>query len=233
MDGQSGEKSRNVVERMIAVMAEVGHIGKDRKAPGLNYAFRGIDDITVVVQPLFVKHGVIMTARVLEQVREQVHTSKGAAMISVRLTMEHTFRAPDGSTVVASAVGEALDQMDKASNKAMTAALKATLTTSFTIPVNDPEADTEAAPQVEVAHAPKAQAKPAATPPKAAPVDDLERTKGLARARFETSATEDELNAVWKELVTPMPPPDRKEMEPAFRARREAIKAAAKEDVPF
>lgn len=176
MDGAAAA-SKNAVERMIDVMREVGSIGKDRKSPTLQYAFRGIDDITPVVQPLFVKHGLILTMRILRTEREVVQTSKGTSMFSVRLEVEHTFRSPDGSTVVASAWGEAMDQMDKASNKAMTAALKATLTTSFTIPVNDPEADTEASPQAEIA-TPGKSAKAATA--KAAPA--ASRSAGTPRA---------------------------------------------------
>lgn len=168
MDGStSSTKTKNVVERMIDVMKEVGSIGKDRASPDLKYKFRGIDDITPVVQPLFVKHGVVLTMRVIDREREVVHTSSGKPMFSVRLLVEHTFRAPDGSTVVTSSFGEAMDNMDKASNKAMTAALKATLTTSFTIPVNDPEADTEASAPVELAgktEAPRPQPKPTSAP---------------------------------------------------------------------
>lgn len=209
MDGQTaGEKSRNVVERMLAVMAEVGSIGKGREAPGLKYKFRGIDDITPVVQPLFVKHGVVLTQRVVEREREVVKTSAGTAMFSVRLLVEHTFRAPDGSTVVTSSLGEAMDGMDKATNKAMTAALKATLTTSFTIPVNDPEADTEASPQVQVA-APAAKPAPR-------PAQSTQRTNAAPRPAQASSGRSGTLN-----------------FPPYGRAKGQPIAGASAQDLDF
>lgn len=226
--GTTAVKALNVVERMIAVMAEVGHIGKKKQSPDLKYPFRGIDDITPVVQPLFVKHGVLLTARVIDREREVVTTSGGKAMFSVRLLVEHTFRAPDGSTVIASAFGEAMDNMDKASNKAMTAALKATLTTSFTIPVNDPEADTEAS-----KHTPLESTKAAKTSPVAVPrsesgraatfaPDEVEKEKGLLRALFETSASVAELDAHWTR-VKKLPNADIAELTPVFKARKTTL----------
>jgi hypothetical protein len=60
--------------------------------------------------------------------------------------------------------------------------------------------------------------------PPAKPDEDREKKKGLARARFETSVTEDELNAVWRELVGKMPQADQDELAVPFKARRAAIR---------
>jgi hypothetical protein len=222
MDGSTAAPAaKNVVERMIDVMAEVGVIGKNRKAPGLNYAFRGIDDIMPVIQPLLVKHGVLMTPEVIEREREAVLSKGGSGMISVRVLVRHTFEAPDGSTKIATTLGEALDSMDKATNKAMTAALKAALTTSFAIPTHDPEADTEASPQVELAH-PKAASKPKAAPAPAVAPDAVEKEKATLRALFETSATVAELDATWAR-VKALPNPDIAELTPVFKARKNIL----------
>ncbi len=137
------DETNSVEARMLKVMAEAGVIGKDRKAPGLNYAFRGIDDILPILQPLFIKHGVLPVPEVIERERETVQTSNGKPMFSVRLLVRFTFRAPGAVPVVAVTLGEAMDSGDKASNKAMTAAFKAALTMSFSIPTHESDRDTE------------------------------------------------------------------------------------------
>jgi hypothetical protein len=155
-------KGRNVVERLIDVMGEIGAIGKNRKAPGLNYAFRGIDDILPDAQVLCVKHGVLHMPRVLERERETVMTRGGTPMVSVRLLIEHTFTAPDMTSVKAVTVGEAMDSGDKATNKAHTAALKLALTEGLLIPTHESDRDTEEhSPEI----AAPLKAKPAAAKP--------------------------------------------------------------------
>lgn len=225
----SGEKS-GVVEAMLKVMGEIGVIGKDRDNKSQGYKFRGIDDVLAVAQPIMVKHGVLCTPEVIEREREALPTKSGGTQFSVRVLVRHTFRAVDGSTVVATTLGEAMDSGDKASNKAMSAAFKYALTESFAIPTKESDRDTEE-------HSPEVGpmgARP--TPPKAAgaPTDDLEKAKARARAAFETSATVAELDESWNKLVKPLPPADREELTPAFVARKKVLKAAATkvEEVP-
>lgn len=137
------ETPKKIHAAMLAVLAEVGAIGKNRTNSTQNYKFRGIDDVLAHLQPLMAKHGVLCTPRVLEREREVLQTRNGGSMVSVRLLVEHTFRAADDSTVVATTLGEAMDSGDKASNKAMSAALKYALTESFAIPTYETNVDTE------------------------------------------------------------------------------------------
>lgn len=221
MDGQGGSTTASGIFRaMLAVMTEVGAIGKSKQNVQQGYKFRGIDDVLAVLQPLFVKHGIICTPEVLTEEREMLTTKSGGSMASVRLKVRHTYEAADGTTKVATTYGEAMDSGDKAGNKAMSAALKYSHTMSFSIPTYETDRDTEeASPEMAAKTSPaKAAAKP----------DDLERAKGLAHARFETSTTEAELEAAWNQLVKPMPPADRAEVAPSFNERRAAIRRATK-----
>lgn len=68
--------------------------------------------------------------------------------------------------------------------------------------------------------------------PIAKPVDELEKRKGIALARLETSVTESELNAVWSELVGKMPKSDQDELTPPFKARRAAIRESTRKPNP-
>ncbi|HEY0883296.1 MAG TPA: ERF family protein [Archangium sp.] len=217
--------SGKIIEAMVKVMAEVGVIGKDRKNPQQGYQFRGIDDVLAVVQPLLAKHGVIVTPEVVEHERETLPTKSGGTQFSVRLLVRHTFRHIDGSFVVATTLGEAIDTGDKASNKAMSQALKYAVTESFAIPTKESDRDTEE-------HSPEVGAMPArSTPPAStkasAPADDLERAKAKARAAFETSPDLPSLEDSWNKLVRPLPKADADELIPAYRARQQAIRQAS------
>ena len=151
-------KSGLIYEALAKVMGEVGVVGKSRKNTQQNYAFRGIDDVVSACQDVLVKHGVVVAPRVIEHHRETLATKSGGAMASVRLLVEHTFFAKDGSFVVATNLGEAMDSGDKASNKAMSAALKYALVETLMIPTYETDRDTEEA-------SPEMAPRPAAAPP--------------------------------------------------------------------
>src|SRR5688572_4488892 len=110
------------------VMLDVGAVGKSRKNQQQNYQFRGIDDVMAHVQEVMANHGVICVPSVRERERELIPTKSGGSMASVRLLVDHVFYASDGSSVICTTLGEAMDSGDKASNKAMSAALKYALT---------------------------------------------------------------------------------------------------------
>lgn len=149
---------------LAKVMAEVGHIGKTRKNQAQNYQFRGVDDVVAHVQDIMAQHGVLCVPRVVERERDIVPSKSGGSMASVRLLVEHTFFAADGSSVVCTTLGEAMDSGDKASNKAMSAALKYALTETLLIPTYEVDRDTEEhSPQV-APPAPKAPPAPASKP---------------------------------------------------------------------
>lgn len=143
MDGQSGETKKGIHTAILAVMKEVGVIGKDRLNEGQNYKFRGIDDVVERVGPLLVKHGITCMPTDITAYRAvQVETKKGHAM-HVTCIVEHTYEAADGSKRIAKTLGEAMDSGDKASNKAMSAALKYSHCEVFEIATFGKDADTE------------------------------------------------------------------------------------------
>src|SRR5690242_13529352 len=112
-----------IFKAIPAIMAEVGHISKDRKNPQQGYAFRGIDDVYAAVQLVLAKHGVFVVPRVLEYAWEERQTKSGGAMFHLRSKIAHTFYADDGSSVESITLGESMDSGDKSANKAMSAAM--------------------------------------------------------------------------------------------------------------
>jgi hypothetical protein len=202
-------KAPKVVSAIARVMAEVGAVGKSRKNSAQNYAFRGVDDVAHV-QEVMAKCGLVVIPRVVEREREMLASKSGGSMVSVRLLVEHTFYCEeDGSSVVCTTLGEAMDSGDKASNKAMSAALKYCLTESLLIPTYEVDRDTEDhSPQ---AGPPVATSRPLATPPKSAPPSPPSNVRPITQsheaaiaewaAKFASCTTLAELDAAGRELA--------------------------------
>lgn len=132
-----------IYEALARAMTQVGAVGKDRKNQGQGYQFRGIDQVVQACQLVLANCGIVVVPFVAQAEREMLDSKSGGKMFSVRLVVDHHFYAPDGSSVVARTVGEAMDAGDKASNKAMSAALKYALTETLLIPVDEPDRDIE------------------------------------------------------------------------------------------
>lgn len=132
----------SIFKKIPLIMGEVGAIEKNRRGDGINYKFRGIDDLYFALQPLLAKHGVFYTPCVKQQQREERTTKSGGIMTYTILTIDYTFFSDDGSNVTLTTAGEAMDTSDKSTNKAMSAALKYALLQLFCIPTEE-EKDTE------------------------------------------------------------------------------------------
>lgn len=170
------------------IMAEVGHIGKDRNNQQQGFKYRGIDDAYNALNPLLAKHGVFTVPEVLDKTREERTNAKGTTLAFTCLRVKYTFFASDGSSVSAIVEGEGMDSGDKSSNKAMAVAHKYALLQVFCIPTEeqkDPDAEShEVKPRDEV---PKAKIEAAIADMMAAAEDGMES-----------------LTAAWKELPSPV-----------------------------
>jgi hypothetical protein len=211
--------SGEIYAALAKCMAEVGHIGKERKNQAQGYQFRGIDDVMAHCQSVLATNGVVVVAEVLEREREILTTQKGGTMASVRLLVAHTFFAKDGSFVVATTLGEAMDSGDKASNKAMSAALKYALTETLMIPTYEADRDTEeASPEL----ASKAKPKPIAPKIQPLPADEVDREVSLILMAGEGAQTGAELDVLIPR-VQRLPKPDRDTVVAALKIQRERI----------
>jgi hypothetical protein len=114
----------NIQTALAAVMGELPAIGKERhQGDGIQYAYRGIEQVTREVQGLFAKHGVVVVPLVDHvDVREIV--VNGKPWTDTTLGVTYTLTGPDGSSLTARTVGIGRDNSDKGANKAMTQAFK-------------------------------------------------------------------------------------------------------------
>ncbi len=124
-----------IYKQITAVMNDLEAITKSRQAH--TYKFRGIDDVYNAMHPLLAKHGVFTVPEVIEERTEEKSTKNGGVSIYRILKIKYHFFAEDGSSVVATVIGEGMDSGDKASNKAMAVAHKYALMQVFAIPTED------------------------------------------------------------------------------------------------
>lgn len=124
------------------IMADIGAVGKNQENDYDHYKFRGIDDVYNAVQPAFIKHGIFCVPKLVDKTVQACLSSQGKPMMQAIITVEHVFYAPDGSSVSATTIGQAMDRGDKAANKAMSAAFKYALVETFCIPTEG-DNDTE------------------------------------------------------------------------------------------
>ena len=105
---------------MTAVMGDVGAVRKGDRNETQGFSFRGIDAVVNAVSPALRKHGVVVTPDVRSIERATVEVGRNRTpMGHVTVVVAYTFTAPDGSSIVTSAAGEAMDSGDKATPKAM------------------------------------------------------------------------------------------------------------------
>lgn len=120
---------------LIRIMRDLPPVPKTVKRDSdISYAFRGIEDILPLIQPLMVRHGVVFTS-VYEVITDESYSTRhGTPMRRVTVRGYHTFTAAaDGSKSFEGSLGEAADASDKAMNKAQTGARKNCLVDKFLI----------------------------------------------------------------------------------------------------
>jgi hypothetical protein len=123
--------------RMVAVMRDLGAIGKDKNNAAQGFKYRGIDDVYNAINPVLARHGVYMTAEIIGKTREERTNAKGTVLAFTCLHMRYRFIAEDGTFIETQAEGEGMDSGDKSSNKAMAVAHKYALLQAFCIPTQD------------------------------------------------------------------------------------------------
>jgi hypothetical protein len=191
--------SLNIYQAMAKILADVDHIGKDRKAEMGNagsYKFRGIDDVYNTLHSSFAKYKVFLLPRVLEskieiQEKEKTYngmTSKTYACSAV-LKIEFTFVSEDGSSVTAIGIGQALDQSDKAASKAQSNALKYCLMQTFLIP-------TEESKDIEDDNIPIQSA---------APLSKTKEYQAQIKSLVSALGWDEEQKAAWAKSINPKP----------------------------
>lgn len=131
----------NIYESITKIMEEVPAVGKEKNNKQQGFKYRGIDDVMNALQPLLAKNKVFIVPELMDQIREERTSSKGATLIYSICKIKYKFFAEDGTSVEAITVGEGMDSGDKATNKAMAIAMKYALSQVFCIPTEETSKD--------------------------------------------------------------------------------------------
>lgn len=152
------QQTTEVHKAIVNVMSEIGAISKIRKNAQQGYSFRGVDDVLNSLQPLLVKHNLVILPSVLNRNETEKQTRNGGTMLHVVVSMAFDLvSAIDGSEVRCVMAGEAMDSGDKATNKAMSTAYKYFAFQTFCIPTDEVK-DTEVdSPEIAATAKPKEQ----------------------------------------------------------------------------
>lgn len=149
--------SKAIYTAINNVMKELKAVPKDGKVTfGNKYEYRRVDDVYQAVNPIMAKHGVFNTCTIVDHESTEVKNSNNYSERYVKLHLQYTFYATDGSSITTQAIGEAMDSRDKAYNKAMSAGHKYALQQLFIITGNeDTEQDNTPVPEVKPTSKPK------------------------------------------------------------------------------
>jgi hypothetical protein len=139
-----------IAAKLVAIIGDLPGIEKKRHAGGVTYEYRGIEQITTELQPLLVKHGVVITpfANIISVVDLPEKGKGGWTRTTVSVT--YTLRSVDDrggefeDAIIAQCIGVGDDNADKGVNKGMTQAFKYLLLQTFCIA--DPADDGDSIP---------------------------------------------------------------------------------------
>ncbi len=134
----------NIYEAISKITQKLPAIPKTHQGQGVNYKFRGIDDIYQVLQPLMAEYQVNAWPEVLTERYETVTTKSGgtATRCFMKVKWKFVCAADPKTAEYVTIASEALDTSDKATNKALTASDKYACLLLFKIPTEEPK-DTE------------------------------------------------------------------------------------------
>ena len=164
-------------QKIPAIMAEIGAIGKTQQNKFQHYSFRGIDDVYNILHGILVKHEVFIVPEILKVECNTRESNSGGTLVCAVVTVQYTMYATDGSNVISSVCGEGMDSGDKAIPKAMSGAHKTFFLQTFVIPTDEPKDSENDSPEL----------KPSSTPP---PKPPTASSKPIIPSRSDTEVDE-------------------------------------------
>ena len=128
-------QTKNIHQRMHAVMSDVGYIQKENKKVNNQYTFVSHDSVTGKIRPALVQHGIIAITRITN------HTQDGdRTVVDIEIDFIN-IDSPD-QIITVPAFGYGVDKQDKGPGKAISYAFKYALLKAFALETGaDPERD--------------------------------------------------------------------------------------------
>lgn len=128
---------------LATAAGRIGALAKTEKNKEQNFMFRSIDAVLAAAKPVFADLGIAVIPQLVEKDYQEVQSSRGTKGWRCTVTMAYTFAHKDGSSVLMSMGGEAVDYGDKSTTKAEQMAYKYALTQVLMIGSGESDADAE------------------------------------------------------------------------------------------
>lgn len=144
VDGPSG--NHLIYAALAAVKKAITAVGKTGYNEQQKFNFRGVDDVVNAVSPALRDNGVTVFPRLEEIEYATLEVGQGdrrRTMAHVRVVVDYTFIASDGSYITARVPAESMDTGDKATAKAMSVAYRIALLQVLTLPTTDRDPDAD------------------------------------------------------------------------------------------
>jgi hypothetical protein len=139
----------DVHSKLGLIAAEIGPINKDEKNREQGYSFRSIETIVEKARPLFARERISTAPNLVSLEHGEVVSKGGAKGWRAIVVMSYTFTAAsDGSSMVVSMPGEAIDYGDKSTSKACQMAYKYALIQALQIGSGEADPDSHTPEQV-------------------------------------------------------------------------------------
>jgi len=128
MTTKPAKSTKNIYQRILAVMAEIDYVKKDGKTP--QYPYVSHDKVTALMHKAFVKHGIVCIPHVKSSVQ---NTNRTEVLLQV------DFINPDdpSDSIFTTALGYGIDNGDKGPGKAISYAFKYALLKTFCLETGD------------------------------------------------------------------------------------------------
>jgi hypothetical protein len=125
------------IQQVISAFAEKG-IAKNHKNESQGFKFRGIDDVMNRMAQHLVEANLVIAPNIRSREVYERTNRNGNAIFYVTVLVDFTiYSSVDGSSIVCSVPGEAMDSGDKATNKALSIAYKYMAFQLFAIPIDE------------------------------------------------------------------------------------------------
>lgn len=133
-----------IYQALASVMEDVQAVRKAERNSQQGFMFRGIDAVVNAVGPALRKHGVIVSPNVIDHQYGTVEVGKNRTVQAhVIVKVSYTFYGPEGDSLNATVIGEAMDSGDKAVAKAMSVAFRIALLQALALPTDEPDPDSD------------------------------------------------------------------------------------------
>lgn len=129
----------------MAIMRDVGAVGKDGYNSMQKFKYRGYDDVINAVSPLLRKHGVTIHQKPgsVNIQREAFENAKGNRVVDAWGSITFVWTGPEGDTREVEVYADSRDLADKSGAKIETVLNRINLLMTLSLPTDDPDPDSE------------------------------------------------------------------------------------------